>query len=882
MKRFRVLMRRLAGIVPSACREQELAAEIDSHLQMHIDDNLRAGMTPVEARRQAIVTLGGVEMTKQAYREQSTVPFVETILQDLRFGVRQLRRNPGFTATAILMLAVGMGASVAIFAFVDAALIKPLPYLNPTRLVDVTESVALFGPANLSYPDYLDWKRNNTVFSSMDVYTGAGYMLPSAKGSELVPGMRVTDGFFRTLGITPVLGRDFYTGEDLPSAPKTVMLSYAGWQKRYAGRKDVIGQTVALSGVPYTIVGVLPQSFQFARRNSAEFWATFHAAGSCDLRRSCHSLVGVGRLKDGVTIQSAMANMTTIAQQLERVYPDSNRGQGASVMALSEAFVGDIRPILLTLLGGAGLLLLIACVNVASLLLVRSENRRREIAVRGALGASRARLSRQFITEGLLLVAIGSILGLASAFGAIRLLLHLLSKDMMQRMPYFDVLGLNFRVMAFAGGVAVLAAVVFSLTPMLRLSVMNVREGLAEGSRGSAGVLWRRLGSHLVVVELAIAIVLLVGAGLLGKSFFRLLHVDLGFQPDHLATLSVALPELQYAKDEQQILLARQIIDKVSTLPGVKSAAITSMLPVSGNGNTDWIRFVGRPYDGKHIEINGREVSPGYFTTIQARLLRGRYFTEEEDKSKPGVVVINESFAKKYFPGEDPLGKTFGDTELSPKSIRQIIGIVEDVKEASLDRETWPTEYQSYNQDPDTFYNLIVRTSQAEQSVLPSLSATIGRIDPGIGTVDEATMIERINDSQTAYLHRSSAWLVGGFAVLALLLGVMGLYGVIAYSVGQRTREIGVRMALGAQRSTVYRLILTEAGWLTGWGILTGMICAVGAGTLMRSLLFETVAWDATTLLTVSTVLAAAAMLASYIPARRAASLNPVEALRAE
>jgi macrolide transport system ATP-binding/permease protein len=882
MKRLRVLMRRLAGIVPSACREQELAAEIDSHLQMHIDDNLRAGMTPVEARRQAIVTLGGVEMTKQAYREQSTVPFVETILQDLRFGVRQLRRNPGFTATAILMLAVGMGASVAIFAFVDAALIKPLPYLNPTRLVDVTESVALFGPANLSYPDYLDWKRNNTVFSSMDVYTGAGYMLPSAKGSELVPGMRVTDGFFRTLGITPVLGRDFYTGEDLPSAPKTVMLSYAGWQKRYAGRKDVIGQTVALSGVPYTIVGVLPQSFQFARRNTAEFWATFHAAGSCDLRRSCHSLVGVGRLKDGVTIQSAMANMTTIAQQLERVYPDSNRGQGASVMALSEAFVGDIRPILLTLLGGAGLLLLIACVNVASLLLVRSENRRREIAVRGALGASRARLSRQFITEGLLLVAIGSILGLASAFGAIRLLLHLLSKDMMQRMPYFDVLGLNFRVMAFAGGVAVLAAVVFSLTPMLRLSIMNVREGLAEGSRDSAGVLWRRLGSHLVVVELAIAIVLLVGAGLLGKSFYRLLHVDLGFQPDHLATLSVALPELQYAKDEQQILLARQIIDKVSALPGVKSAAITSVLPVSGNGNTDWIRFVGRPYDGKHIEINGREVSPGYFATIQARLLRGRYFTEEEDKSKPGVVVINESFAKKYFPGEDPLGKTFGDTELSPKSIRQIIGIVEDVKEASLDRETWPTEYQSYNQNPDTFYNLIVRTSQAEQSVLPSLSSTIGRIDPAIGTVDEATMIERINDSQTAYLHRSSAWLVGGFAVLALLLGVMGLYGVIAYSVGQRTREIGVRMALGAQRSTVYRLILTEAGWLTGWGILTGMICAVGAGTLMRSLLFETVAWDATTLLTVSIVLAAAAMLASYIPARRAASLNPVEALRAE
>lgn len=782
MKLIRMLRRRLAGIVPSQQREQDFAAEIDSHLQMHIDDNLRAGMTAVEARRRAILTLGGIEMTKQAYREQSTVPFLETILQDLRFGIHQLRKNPGFTTTAIMMLALGLCASVAIFAFVDAALIKPLPYPNPTRLVDVTETVAMFGRANLSYPDYLDWKKNNTVFSSMDVYTGSGYMLPTGKGSELVPGMRVSDGFFRTLGITPTLGRDFYAGEDQPAAPKTVIVSYATWQKRFAGSKDVIGQTVALSGIPYTIVGVLPQSFQFARRNAAEFWATIHPAGSCDLRRSCHSLLGIGRLKDGVSVQSALADMTTVAQQLERQYPDSNRGQGASVIPLSEAFVGDIRPILLTLLGGAGLLLLIACVNVASLLLVRSESRRREIAVRGALGASRTRLSRQFITEGLLLVALGSTLGVASAFATMRLLLHLLSKDMRVQMPYLNALGLNLHVIAFAGGVALVAAIVFSLTPMLRLSVLDMRTDLAEGSRGSAGVLWRRLGSHLVVVELAIAMVLLVGAGLLGKSFYRLLHVDLGFEANHLATLSVALPELQYAKQEQQIALARQIVDRTSALPGVKSAAITSMLPVSGNGNTDWIRFVGRPYDGKHIEINGREVSSGYFTTLQARLLRGRYFTDVEDKSKPHVAVINQAFAKKYYPGEDPIGKTFGDTSLSPTSIRQIVGIVEDIKESSLDTETWPTDYVPYNQSPDTFYNLIVRTSQDEQSVLPLLSTAIHRIDPGVGTVNEATMIGRINDSQTAYLHRSSAWLVGGFAVLALLLGVTGLCRVQAHS----------------------------------------------------------------------------------------------------
>lgn len=882
MRRLRVLMRRLIGLVTTRRHEQELAAEIDSHLQMHIDDNLHAGMTATEARRNAILTLGGVEMTKQAYREQSTMPFFETVLQDLRFANQQLRKNLGFTLTAVLMLALGMCASVSIFAFVDATLIKPLPYTQPTRLASVTETVAMFGRANLSYSDYLDWKKDNTVFSSMDIYTGTGYLLPTSGGSEMVPGIRVSDGFFKTLGVTPVLGRDFYAGEDLPSAPRAVMLSYATWKKRYAGRKDVIGQSVNLSGVPYAIVGVLPQSFQFAPRNNAEFWATFHAMGSCDLRRSCHSLMGIARLKDGVTVKAAFADMATIAQQLERVYPDSNRGQGASVIPLSEAFVGDIRPILLTLLGGAGLLLMIACVNVASLLLVRSESRRREVAVRGALGASRGRLSRQFITEGLLLVAIGSVLGVASAFGTMRLLMHLLSKDMLIRMPYLQGLGLNLRVMAFAGAVALVAAVVSSLTPILRLSGVNVREGLAEGSRGSAGALWRRLGSHLVVVELAIAMVLLVSAGLLGKSFYKLLHVDLGFQPDHLATLSVAMPELQYTKDAQRISLMRQVLNSVSALPGVKSAATTSMLPVSGNGNTDWIRFVGRPYDGKHIEINERQVSSGFFKTLRAKLLHGRYFTEDEDGSKPGVVIVNEAFVKKYYPGEDPIGKVFGDTALSPKSLRTVVGVVDDVKEASLDSETWATEYQPYNQGPDTYLNLLVRTSQDVASVLPSLVAAIDKIDPAIGTADEATMRERMNDSQTAYLHRASAWLVGGFAMLALLLGIIGLYGVIAYSVSQRTREIGVRMALGAQRGMVYRLILKEAGWLTGWGILTGLVCAVGTATLMQSLLFGTAAWDTTTLATVGMLLATCAMAASYIPARRAASVNPVEALRAE
>ena len=882
MSRLRSLWRRLLGIVPSQQREQEFAAELDSHLELHIADNLRAGMTPREARRHAILTLGGVETTRQAYRNQATLPLVEDTLHDIRFGIRQLARNPGFAATAILILALGMCASVAIFAFVDAALIKPLPYPSPARLMDVTEQASLVGRANLSYPDFTDWKKTNTAFQSLALYTDAGYMLNSGAGTELVPGMRVTDDFFRTLGIVPILGRDFYPGEDQASAARSVLLSYATWQHRYQGSPQILGRTVDLSGLPYTVIGVLPSTFRFARRGNGEYWANYRAEGSCDLRRSCHSALGVGRLRDGVTVAAAQANMAGIADQLERQYPGSNRGQGASVIPLSEAFTGNIRPLLLTLLAGAGLLLLIAFVNVASLLLVRSEGRRREIAIRGALGASRARLSRQFLVEGLLIVSAGAALGTVAAFAAMQIMLHLLSTEMKLRMPYLEALGLNPRVFAFAGALALLAAAVFSLTPMLRLSGANVREGLAEGSRGSAGTLWARLGSNLVIVELAVAVVLLVGAGLLGKSVFNLLHVELNFEPQHLATLQVALPEVHYDTGDKQTAVADHVLDRLATLPGVQSVALTSLLPVSSNGNTDWIRFPGRPYDGKHIEINERDISPAFFTTLHARLVSGRFFTHDDTDSKPRVAIINQAFARQYFPGEDPLGKIFGDTDLSPKSLRQVIGVVEDVKEAQLDTVTWPTEYIPFAQSPQSSFSLIVRTAQPPTGVLPSIVQAVQQVDRSIGTIDESTMAMRINDSQTAYLHRSSAWLVGGFAALALLLGVVGLYGVIAYSVSMRTREIGVRMALGAQRATVYRLILTEAGWLTFWGLAAGTLCAIGAATLMRSLLFGTAAWDATTLIAVGLVLATSALLASFFPAHRAASVNPTDALRAE
>lgn len=588
-------------------------------------------------------------------------------------------------------------------------------------------------------------------------------------------------------------------------------------------------------------------------------------------------------MKEGVTVEAALAEMKTIAADLERQYPGSNRGQSASVVPLADVIVGNIRPILLVLLGGAGLLLLIAYVNVAGLLVARSEGRRREIAVREALGASSWRLIRQFATEGLLLVAISGGLGLLSAAWMIRLLTRLVPPNMMAGMPYLHGLGLNFHVLLFGAAISLLAAGLYSITPILRLSLSEMREGLAEGSRGSAGTMWRRVGSNLVAVELAIAMVLLSGAGLLGKSLYRLLHVDLGFDPDHVAIVEIAAPPVRYAKDPQVVALGSKIISEIASLPGTKSVGIvTQGLPLSGNGNTDWIRFVGRPYNGEHNEVNERHVSSAYFTTLQAKLLRGRFFSDADNASRPHVVIINQALARKYFPNEDPIGQKYGDDGLTPASIKEIVGVVDDIKESTLDSETWPAEYIPFDQSPDTYFAVVVRTSLAEQAMLPTMDALIHQIDPELGTMGEMTMTQRINDSQTAYLHRSSAWLIGGFATVALLLGVVGLYGVIAYSVSRRTREIGVRIALGAQRGTVCGLILKEAGWLIITGIGGGLLGSIAAATLMRNLLFGTQAYDVPTLAAVALILAISALLATYVPARRAARVDPMEALRYE
>ena len=879
MRKLRGWFVRLCGLPKQKLQDQEFAEEIESHLRMHMEDNLRAGMDPERARREALLKLGGIEKTTQAHREGNTLPFVETLWQDLRYTVRQLRKNPVFAVTAILVLTLGIGATVGIFSFADAALIKPLPYREPSRLLVIFGSTPLGPRFHLSFPDYYDLKKLNQVFTSFDVYDPNGFMLATPTGAQQATGARVSAGFFRTLGVAPILGRDFAAGEDKLSAPRTVLLSYAAWQNRYGKRADILGQTVILDGNPNTIVGVLPKDFHFAPAEPAEFWTAEHDESTC---RGCHWLFGLGRLKDGVTIQMAAADMTSIARQLEQQYPDSNYSQGADVVALPDVIVGDIRPVILMLLGGASLLLLIASVNVASLLLVRAQSRKREIAVRGALGASRQRLLRQFVTEGMVLSASATVIGLAVADGAMHLLTCLIPADTLAGMPYLQGLGLTPHVLLFTIGISLLTVVIFSLTPIVSMSGEEMRAGLTEGSRGASGTVWHKFGANLVVVELATAVVLLVGAGLLGKSLYRLLQVDPGLEPSNLATLQLSVPRAKYSNDQQSIALERQILDRVTVLPGVTSAAMTNKLPVGDGDFTTSFVVVGRPVHGEHNEVAFRIVSTDYFKTLQARLTEGRYFTAAEDATKPHVTLINLALARRYFPGEHPIGMSINFDGGKPDQAMQIIGIIDDIREGPLDTDARAAFYVPFDQHPLPFFSLVARTSVDAQSVLPSLAAAMHQIDPGIASFGAATMDQRIHDSPPAYLHRASAWLVGSFAALALLLSIVGLYGVIAYSVSQRTREIGVRIALGAQRGMVYRLILKQATRLIVVGLVVGLAASIAAARLMREMLFGTQAWDAFTLATVVVVLGTSALMASYLPARRAASVNPLEALRSE
>jgi macrolide transport system ATP-binding/permease protein len=830
---------------------------------------------------------------KKQVRAVRAAAWLESLFQDFRFGARILRKSPGFAITAIVTLSLGIAAALAIFGFVDSALLQPLPYPNSSRLMGVFETSPLAGQRmGYSYRNYLDMDRANNVFASTAAYDSShDFVLSDSDGAHEVNGVGVTGKFFGILGVTPILGEGFAADsakDDLLSEPSTVVLSYAAWRTWFGGRPAVLGKTATLNGESYTVIGVLPRSFQFAPTGATEFWTTLHpfAGDRCKLSRGCATMGVVARLRDGVTVQQALGDVQAIAGREAKEHPDPDRNRSANVIPLSEVVLDGIQSILLTLLGGAGLLLLIAYVNVTGLLLARSENRRREFAVRASLGAGRVRLLQQFITEALVIVGVGSALGLFAATFTQRLLLKLMPAEMLNYMPYLRETAWNWHVTVFAAALVLVAWVLLTITPVLRLPFANLRAGLAQGRRGSTGKVWRNLGARLVVLELVTTMVLLSGAGLLTKSFYELLHVDLGFVPSHVATLSIVSSQSKYSTSEQAIELQREILSSLQSLPGITAAGTVRDLPLAGVGSTQ-IGFVGRPNLGINNEVGHQVVSEGYLSVLQARLLRGRNFNENDNAKAPLVAIINQTLARRYFSAENPIGKQFfyhaHDIKLEGlQPPIQIVGVIADIKDDALDQPGTPVLSTPFNQDPSRSFSIAVRASQDAESVLPSVIAAIHKIDPEIVTSDPATMPEIIENSSAAYWHRASAWLVGSSAAVALALSIVGLYGVIAYSVSQRTREIGVRIALGASRGSVYQLILSEAGRLALAGLLIGLPSSIAAGMLMRSLLFGVRSWDIPILGGVSAVLIMAALLASYIPAQRAASVNPVDALRAE
>jgi macrolide transport system ATP-binding/permease protein len=563
--------------------------------------------------------------------------------------------------------------------------IQPLPYWAAARLVSVYETSPGSPRNNLSYPDYRDLKNRNRVLRSLDAYQQTSFVMTTAAGAQWVRGARVSAGFFRTLGVSPVVGRDFETGEDAPSSPRVALLSYRTWQQRFGGRGDVLGQTAILDGFPYVIIGVLPREFHFAPAGRPDFWAALQAASHCDISRQCHTLYGVARLQDGISQPAAAANLNRIAADLEKEYPDSNRDRAAAVAPLVEWITGTIHPMLMVLLGGAGLLLLIAAVNVAGLVLLRSQSRRREIAVRAALGASSGRLVAQFATEGLALAACGGVLGVALAGWMIRLLQKLVPESFRLLLPFLDCLAVNSHVLLAGTVIALLAAVLLALPPCIGIRRCDVRGGLAEGSRGSAGTVWRRVGSNLVVLELAAAMVLLVGSGLLSKSLYRLMRVDLGIEPDHLLALEVVAPRITYSTDAKAEALVQRIEDEVGNLPGVKSVGATDNgVPVGSNGNTTWFHLPDRPWHGEHDDAPERDVTPSYFSTLGARLLRGRYFNASDNSWAPPVIIVNRTFVRTYYPSQDAVGKQVVEHTGAGLTL-SIVGVVDDIREGPLD-----------------------------------------------------------------------------------------------------------------------------------------------------------------------------------------------------
>jgi len=817
---------------------------------------------------------------------------MNTLLQDIRYAIRTLAKAPAFTAIAVLTLALGIGANTALFSVVNGVLLSPLPYPHPNRIVALYSRTTMFNHSSISYPNFLDWQKQNNSFSELAAYRSDSFNMTGRGRPQRVRTIMCSAGFFKILGVQPVIGRLFRTQDDHPGAAPVVILSNGFWHRSFGASRQIIGQAISLNGTPYTVVGILPANFYFTGDNfrlSDVYVPIGQWTDPTFLnRRVGMGMDAIGRLKPGVTFAQAQADMNGVAENLARAYPDADKGSGIALVPLKENMVGDVAPLLYMLLGAVGFVLLIACVNIANLLLARSTGRTREFAIRAALGAGRARLIRQLLTESVLLSLVGGIIGLLLAAWGTRAALAILP----QALPRAGNVGLDTSVLLFTLGVSLLAGILFGLAPALKTSQNNLSETLKEGGRGSSGAR-HRLQGVFVIAETALALVLLVGAGLMIRSLVALWGVNPGFNPKHLLTFSVAFPPAASQAPPAQLRNSLLEIDSaLQALPGVE--AVSSMggaLPMQGDSELPFWR-AGEPKPTSDSNMNFALFylsDPGYLQAMGTPLLRGRFFNAQDTINATPVIVIDQYFAKKFFPGQDPIGQRVNLGILDVQA--EIIGIAGHVKQWGLD-ETGkaPVLAQFYfptQQVPDKFMPLmnkglsfVMRTRVPANVMVPALRRAIKQINSEQVLYGVEPMSDIVSHSLAA--RRFSMILLGVFAALALILACVGIYGVISYLVGQRTHEIGVRIALGAQRSDVLRLILGQGARMALIGVGIGIVFALGLTQLMASQLFGITPHDPFTFAGVAVVLIFVGLLASYLPARRAMRVDPIVALRYE
>jgi putative ABC transport system permease protein len=817
---------------------------------------------------------------------------MQTLLQDLRYAVRMLLKHPGVTVIAVITLALGIGANTAIFSVVDTVALRPLPYKNPDRLVSLWENVSQRGRWRVTPANFVDWKKDSTVFENMAAFGASTLTLTGDGEPEQLMGTRASDGYFAVVGVEPILGRTFLPEEHEPGKGGVVILGQSFWQHRYGGNRAIINKAITLDGSSYTVVGVMPSdvfpvwpttsgkiSFD---SNEQQYWTPMSFSAQWQSNRTAHVLGVLGRLKQNVTLEQARAEMNTIGARLEQAYA-ANKGEGIIVNQFMDEMVGNVRPALFTLLGAVGLVLLIACANIAGLLLAQHAVRGKEVAIRAALGAGRGRLVRQFFIEGLLLSVLGTVAGILLATIGIDLIVKLVPSQY----PRFSQTQIDLRVLGFTVALSLLTCLLFSLLPALQASKPDLQATLEQGRRvAGPGIGRQRFRQLLVVFQISIAVMLVISAGLLVKSFWRLRHVDPGFNPEQVLSLTVGLPPAKYSDNQKINSFYNQLIERISRLPGVEGTAIAYDQPLEANW-IDAFTVAGRPAGpGESESANFNPVSLDYFQTLGVRRVSGRGFTAQDDQDHPGVAVVNESFVRKYFPNETALGQRL---QLSaPARIWnnerltsfEIVGIVRDVKSAGLNSDAEPTYYVPASQAPLQNMTVLVRTLSDPNALVPALRSAVLAIDPNQPITNIKTMDHIVADSIAQ--PRLSMLLMGLFGLLSLTLAAVGIYGLLSYAVTQRTQEMGIRMALGARMIDVLKLILTQGMMLVVIGEVLGLLGAFAFTRFLKALLFGVTPTDATTFFAVVAVLTAVALLACYVPARRATKVDPLEALRYE